>query len=121
MNNRTMGVIYGVAILVFWFMPFRTINFFGLMAPQSGEEIGGIAYLLILGGIAIAVTSWMEQHQPSMIIAGVGIVISMLIANGFPEWGLSGIIMCFLFAGIRAFSDFKKAKKLSLASDTNTP
>lgn len=119
MTNKTMGVIYGVAILVLWFMPFRTINFYGIEAQQSGVDFGGITYLLLLGGIALAVTAWQEQHQPSMIICIVGTLISLLIIaavisdDGFPEFGLFGIMLCFLYAGIRSFSDYRKASKLA--------
>lgn len=112
MTNKTMGVIYGAAILVLWFMPFRTVNFFGMVGQQTGVEVGGIAYLLLLAGVGLAATSWTEQHQPSMIICIVGIIVSLLIADGIPDFGLFGIILCFLYAGIRSFSDYKKAKEI---------
>lgn len=110
LTNKTMGVIYGIAILVLWFMPFRTVNFLGLIGQQTGLEVGGIAYLLLLAGVSLAVTSWTEQHQLSLIICIVGILVSLLIVNGIPDFGLFGIILCFFYAGIRSFGDYKKAR-----------
>lgn len=113
MNTKTLGVVYGAGILVLWFMPFNTVNFMGFEGTQNGQNIGGIAYLLLLAGGVIAVTSWFEQYQPCMIAAGAGLVISLLLALGLGSniaWGLVGLIFCFIVAGIRAYKAFKLVK-----------
>lgn len=71
LNTKTLGAVYGAAILVLWFMPFGTVNFLGFEVSQNGQNMGGIAYLLLLAGGVVAITSWFEQYQPCMIAAGV--------------------------------------------------
>jgi len=106
MNTKTLGAIYGSAILILWFMPFGTSSFMGFELSQSGQDMGGIAYLLLLAGGVIAISAWFEQHQPCMIAAGVGLVVSLLLALGFGTaigWGLIGLISCFVGVGIRSY------------------
>lgn len=113
MNTKTLGAIYGAGILILWFMPFGTTTFMGFEVPQSGQNMGGIAYLLLLAGGVIAIASWFEQYQPCMIAAGVGLAVSSLLALGFGSniaWGLIGLISCFIGVGIRSFKAYKLGK-----------
>ncbi len=117
MNTKTYGAISGAAILVLWFMPFRTVTFMGFEMSQNGENFGGIAYLLLLAGGVIAITAWFEQYQPCMIAAGAGLVISLIIAleSGFSiEWGLVGLIGCFIQVGIRSYKSFKQVNPIAI-------
>lgn len=53
MNNKTLGVINGIAIVILWFMPFGYVEFMGMQMYQSGQHIGGVSYLLLAAGIVI--------------------------------------------------------------------
>ena len=120
MNTKTLGTVYGAAILILWFMPFGTVNFMGFEGTQSGQNMGGIAYLLLLAGGVIAATSWFEQYQPCMIAAGAGLLISLLIGLGFGTniaWGLIGLISCFIGVGIRSYKAFKLTKQVVISRE----
>ncbi len=117
MNTKTYGAVTGAAILILWFMPFRTMSFMGFEMSQNGQNMGGIAYLLLLAGGVIAVSAWFEQYQPCMIAAGAGLAISLLLALGSglsTEWGLIGLIGCFIQVGIRSYKSFKQVKTVAI-------
>lgn len=86
------GVLLGVGGLVLWFTPFVYVEFMGVDAYQSGQHIGGIAYLLLLASIAYAALSWVEQYQLAIVAAGVAVGICALFAvqaGTSIGWGLA--------------------------------
>lgn len=80
MDNKMKGVLLGVSGLVLWFTPFAYVEFMGMSAYQSGQHVGGIAYLLLLASIGYAVLSWVEQYQLAVVSAGVATGICALFA-----------------------------------------
>jgi hypothetical protein len=113
MNKKMMGVINGFAILILWFMPFGYIDFMGMNMYQTGQHIGGISYLLLVAGVAIAVLSWIEQYQLCLIVAAAGSLVGLLLAASFGTsvgWGLSTLIGCLIGSGISAYREMRQIK-----------
>lgn len=109
MEERTKGVLLGVAGIVLWFAPMTQWdgNFMGEMTTlhQAGHHIGGVAYLLLLASAAYAVLSWFELHSLRAIAAGVAIGVCLLFmaqAGSRLAWGLVTLFVVsglgFLFA-----------------------
>lgn len=102
MNTKLAGTLLGVAGTLLWFMPFVHLQWMGTNAYQTGQHIGGIAWLLLFACFAYAVLSWMGQHVPRIIAAAVALAISLLFLAQVGEaagGGLLGIIACSM-AGI---------------------
>lgn len=124
MNKKIIGVINGLAIIILWFMPFRNINIDfmgGMNMYQSGEHIGGITYLLLVSGAAIAVLSWKEQYQLCLIAAGAGLLISLLELVTIGEsvaWGLLGLIGCLISASVTAYREMRGMGKAAVDTES---
>lgn len=91
MNRKLVGCALGVLGLFVWFLPFAYVDFMGQTFVQSGQHIGGIAYLMLLAFAAYAVLSWLELHGPRMIGAGAALAVALLFlaqAGGSAAWGL---------------------------------
>lgn len=91
-----MGVLLGVGGLIFWFTPFVYVEFMGVDAYQSGQHIGGIAYLLLLASIAYAALSWIEQYQLAVVAASVATGVCALFAvqaGTSIGWGLAILLI----------------------------
>lgn len=110
-GKKIAGVLLGVMGTFFWYAPWVYLDFGnsgmfgGMQMVQSGQHIGGVAYLLLFASIAISVLSWMEQHVPQMIAAGVCCLLCLLFvaqAGTKIGWGLIGLsavsILSFLLA-----------------------
>lgn len=73
MDRRIMGVMFGVAAIILWFMPLVAWKdeFLGMSRAlhQTGQHIGGIAYLLLAASIAYTALTWFNQHQLRIIAA----------------------------------------------------
>jgi len=113
MNTKIRGVINGLAILILWFMPFGYVEFMGMQMYQTGQHIGGISYLLLIAGTAIAVLSWKEQHQLCLIAAGAGLLVSLLLLASFGTsvaWGLACLMGCLIGTGVISYREMQKAK-----------
>jgi hypothetical protein len=94
MNKKLISTLLGVVGLLLWFMPLVNVEFMGQEAFQTGQHIGGIAYLLLLTSLSYATLSWLEQHVPRIIASGVGIAICVLFmvqAGSATAWGLAGL------------------------------
>lgn len=116
MDNKLTGTILGVIGAFLWFQPFAYVDFMGQEAYQAGNHIGGIAYLLLLGCLAYSVLSWIGQHTPRIIAAGVVLAISTLFflqSGTSTGWGLYGLL---LVGGTGAFLAWKDNKASSLIS-----
>lgn len=113
MNKKVLGVVNGFAILILWFMPFGYIDFMGMNMYQTGQNIGGISYLLLVAGVAIAVLSWKEQDQLCLIVAIAGLLVSLLILASFGTsvaWGLSTLIGCLIGSGASAYKEMRQIR-----------
>lgn len=96
MNAKVLGTILGVAGMLLWFMPLAYVEFGHMTAHQTGNSIGGIAYLLLFASLAYTVLSWMEQHVPRIIAASLGLVICLMFlaqAGSSVAWGLVALII----------------------------
>jgi membrane protein implicated in regulation of membrane protease activity len=101
-----------------WFMPL--VEFDGGAMYQSGEHIGGIAYLLLAALLAYAVLSWLGQHPPRIIASGLALVISLLFLVRFgvyAAWGLYGLMLVSVAGIVLARRDVKRLA----ASHRQTP
>lgn len=92
MNTKIAGTLLGVAGVVLWFMPLIELSWMGRAAYQTGQHIGGIAWLLLFSSFAYAVLSWLEQHVPRIIAASVALAISLLILAQAGEAAASGLL-----------------------------
>jgi len=124
MSEKLIGVTTGVAGIFLWFMPLAswTEEFLGVNRTffQTGQHIGGIAYLLLFSMFAYSVFSWLKLH-PLRIITGV---LSLLICFIFltqiwPNigWGLLGLFFVSILGTVCAIADNRKEKIVS--SDIN--
>ena len=86
-------------------------DFGGMNMYQSGEHIGGIAYLMLLAPAVFAYFSWVKNHQLQFIAAGAQALLCLLfivprLAAGNVRFG---IIALTLLAGVmiyRSFTDY---------------
>ncbi len=111
MDTRLKGSLTGVAGMLLWFMPLVHLNWMGVDAYQTGQHIGGIAWLLLFAHFAYAVLSWMRQHVPRIIAAAVALAISLLFlaqAGEAAAWGLLGLIGCGIGGIILAVVDQRR-------------
>ena len=91
MNQKVWGSVLGVAQVFLWFMPFAYVEFMGREMHQAGNNVGGIAYLLLFSSFAYSVLSWLELHIPSIIAGSVSALICLLFlwqAGSSSAWGL---------------------------------
>lgn len=91
MNKQFYGAGLGLMTLFLWFQPFLEFGMF----YQSGQHIGGIAYLILVAGAGVTIFSWTKNAQ-LLLLAGVfGTVISIWTAYtiGFQNmaWGIFSI------------------------------
>jgi len=116
MTGKTIGAILGVAALLLWFMPLVHLHLggdFEEMMPggvnlvQSGQNIGGMAYLMLAAAVAIAYFSWSASRIPLLIAAGLGLLVAILLgfqAGANMAWGLIGLISVFSASGALALT-----------------
>lgn len=93
MNSKIVGAVIGAAGLFLWFQPFVLL---GGGYWQSGQHIGGIAYLLLFAMLAYAVLSWMELHIPQIIAAGLALAVLLTFiarAGASAAWALYALIL----------------------------
>lgn len=116
MDNRMKGCLLGVAGVLLWFSPFVNIEFMGQTGMyQTGQHIGGIAYLLLLGSAVYAALAWQEKHELAMIPAGVALGVCLLFAvqaNTSIAWGL---IMLLIVSGVSLYFSYH-CKRLPVQS-----
>ena len=97
MDRKTLGAVLGAAGLVLWFMPLVGISFGGFDGFQTGQNVGGIAYLLLFASFAYSVLSWMELHVPRVIAAGVAVIVCILLwmqaGITAARWGLYALLL----------------------------
>lgn len=114
MDNKTKGVILGLAGVILWFMPLVNVGFMGLNFYQSGSHIGGIAYLLLASSASYAILSWVEQHQLRVIAGGMATALGLLFlvqAGANAAWGLYLLIVVSGVSCISGYTDEQKRKK----------
>jgi len=118
MDKRILGVIVGVAGIFLWFMPFVswTGEFMGVSRTlfQTGQHIGGIAYLLLFSMFAYSVLSWFKLHQLRIITGALSLLICLLFFAQIGSnigWGLIGLILISALSIILAMKDYRFYKK----------
>jgi hypothetical protein len=110
-NSKVLGAVLGAVGLFLWFQPFRML---GGGFWQSGQHIGGIAYLLLFAMAVYAVLSWMELHVPRMIAAGLALAILLVIllsAGAAAAWALYALIVLNVASMALAWRDEKKGRR----------
>lgn len=127
MDNKLKGVLIGVAGVILWFMPFAAWEqeFMGqnMMMNQSGQHIGGIAYLLLLAAGGYAYWSWVQQHQLRIVAAAVMLGVSVLFAvraGTSTAWGLIGLLLVAGGGLWLAWRDGQGSQKPKGANDNQT-
>lgn len=117
-DKKIFGVLLGVIGVILWFTPFVEWKqeFMGeiISLHQTGQHIGGIAYLLPLSSFAYAVLSWFELHELRIIAAGVSMGISLLFlyqAGDKVAWGLITLIIVAGISLLAAILDDRRSKK----------
>lgn len=95
MNVKVARTTLGAIGVFLWFMPLIRIDFLGINAFQAGNNIGGIAYLLLLALFGYSVLSWMELDAPRFITALMALAVSvvLLMQGGTAAWGLYGLLI----------------------------
>jgi len=118
MDKRMIGVTIGVAGMFLWFMPFASWTEKFMSEPtrlfQTGQHIGGIAYLLLFSMFTYSVFSWLKLH-PLRILAGA---LSLLICLIFfvqigskIGWGLIALILVSILGTFLAIIDNRKENR----------
>ncbi len=105
-TKQIIDILLCVASLLFWFEPFNSVSFGmnGLFPEremyQSGEHIGGIAYLMLISPVAFAYFSWKENLHLKLIAGGTQLLLCtiLLIPRLFAGNVKYGIIMLSVFA-----------------------
>lgn len=98
MRGKTLGTVLGVVGAFVWYMPLLTDG----VVYQTGEHIGGIAYLLLAALLTYSVLTWTEQHIPRVIAASLALTICLLIlvqAGNSAGWGLI-VLTGITFSGV---------------------
>lgn len=93
MNAKVIGAVIGAVGLFLWFQPFVML---GGGYWQSGQHIGGVAYLLLFAMLAYAVLAWMELHVPQIIAAGLALAVLLTFlarAGASAAWALYALIL----------------------------
>lgn len=96
MDKKLIATLLGVSGVLLWFMPLLNVEFMGQQMYQTGQHIGGIAYLILLAALAYAVLSWMQLHVPRIIASGLATAICglfLLQAGSGAAWGLYGLLL----------------------------
>jgi hypothetical protein len=103
-NKQIIDILLGVTSLIFWFQPFNSVSFGNDMFQgsemyQSGEHIGGLAYLMLILPVVFAYFSWQENHQFKLISGGTQLLLCVIfliprLSAGNVKYGI--IILTFL-------------------------
>lgn len=113
MDKKTQGVLLGVAGVILWFMPLVYVdmgNFMGgkykdVVMYQTGQSVGGIAYLLLISFSFYAYSSWVINRQFAIIASSVSLGISVLFllqAGLSVAWGLLIMVVVSVYSLILA-------------------
>lgn len=98
MEDRMKGVLFGIFGLFLWFSPWVNVGgYVGMSVHQSGQHIGGIAYLLLFASFMYAAICCLFTTQARSSIA----------------WGL---IFYLLLSIASAFFAFRKCKEVPQAT-----
>lgn len=119
MHSKVIGIVLGIAGVLLWFMPLVTIQFMGMTGYQSGSQVGGIAYLLLLASISYALLSWREQHVLRIIAASTALLITVLLvvqAGSQVAWGLVSLLIVSALSVGFAVRDLRAAPALPHAA-----
>jgi hypothetical protein len=95
MNAKLIGASLGALGALLWFMPLAYLNA-DQTFYQTGEHVGGIAYLLLLSSLAYSALAWTQQYIPSIIAASLAFAICLLFlaqAGASVAWGLIALII----------------------------
>lgn len=94
MNGKILGTILGAVGVVFWFMPFAQIHFMDMDLYQTGQSVGGIAYLLLVACVLASALSWIGMQPPRIIVTGIALAVCLMFhvqAGASALWGLYGL------------------------------
>lgn len=107
-TKQIIDISLCVASLLFWFQPFNSVSFgsydmlniYGYQMYQSGEHLGGMAYLMLIAPVAFGYFSWKEEDQLKLISAGTQLLLCKiyLLPRLFAGNLKYGIVMLTVFA-----------------------
>jgi hypothetical protein len=99
LDSNLVAIILGVCSILLWFSPMFswTQTFMGETTQmyQTGQHIGGIAYLILVTAAAFAFLSWKKLWQLAIIASTVELVVCLLLAvqaMSSTAWGLICLI-----------------------------
>jgi len=100
-----------VALAFLWFMPWRAVDLgflpremladFGTDMVQSGQHIGGLAWLTLALAVGFGVAGWLRHRLLAAMLAGAGALIGMLLVAQVGDdmrWGLAATTIVFALA-----------------------
>lgn len=104
MNGKIVGTVLGMIGMLLWFMPLVKYGsgiYSGSNAsPETGSDIGGIAYVLLAASIAYAASSWLNQHVLRIILSVLALVACVAVLYSHRSyaiaWGLVALMVVHL-------------------------
>lgn len=109
MTSKMVGLVLGLLGILLWFTPWTewTQDFMGRQTVvfQSGQHIGGLAYLVLLAAGGYAWSAWNVRRQLQLVAAGGWLLVVLLyVVQGMtPAWGLYGLLVTACAGLWRAF------------------
>lgn len=108
LSSNISGLVLGVVGILLWFAPWAQWQgeFMGQTRTlfQSGQHMGGIAYVVLLAAAGYALGAWQCRRQLQLLAAGVWLLVAGLhfARAGGAAWGLCGLLVTACLALLRA-------------------
>jgi hypothetical protein len=107
MDKKMIGTTLGVVGVILWFQPFVS---FGRLF-QSGQHIGGLAYVLLAASIIFATASYFEKFDLVKLLSFVILGLTSLLVfqyMGKSGWGLISYLILAIYSVYYALEPKKK-------------
>jgi len=110
-RDREASAGIAIVLAILWFMPWRAVDLgflpremladFGTDLVQSGQHIGGLAWLMLALAIGFGIAGWLRQRLLAAMLAGAGALIGMVFVASVGSdmrWGLAATTIVFALA-----------------------
>jgi hypothetical protein len=118
MDDRIVGTTLGGCGTFLWFMPFASV---GEGMYQAGNNIGGIAYLLLAAFVVASSLSWLRQYVPMLIAAGIACAVCTLFLVEAGSSVLWGLVASALIAASMVVSAIHHLRTAASPAGANNP